>query len=114
MLLSRHTRWRVVIILLSSLAATWPLAARAQEPAMMQPNQSTTATSPKIDVVRVKPLDPAAPKPRFQLKDGMVDLMKTSTLGGLEGIGHTWKLPPTGVRRALRAMVNSPISVPCP
>jgi hypothetical protein len=36
------------------------------------------------------------PEASVQLKDGVVDLMKTSTLGGLEGIGHAWKLPPAG------------------
>jgi hypothetical protein len=48
-------------------------------------------------VIRVKPIDPAAPKPRFQLSDGSVDLMKAFSLGSFEGIGHAWKMPPIGV-----------------
>ena len=84
----------VVISLFSSVAAAWPLAAQTQS--MTQPTPATTANLPKIEVVRVKPIDPAAPKPRFQLRDGSVDLMKGFGLGGLEGIGHAWKMPPTG------------------
>jgi hypothetical protein len=57
------------------------------------PSQSTTT---KIQLVRVKAMDPAAPKLRFQLSDGSVDLMKAFSLGGLEGVGGAWKMPPTG------------------
>jgi hypothetical protein len=48
---------------------------------------------PKTEVVRVKPIDPAAPESRFKLSDGSVDLMKGFSLASSEGIGHTWKLP---------------------
>jgi hypothetical protein len=53
-------------------AAAWPLAAAAQ--LATPPTQATTAT-PQIEVVRVKPIDPAVPKLRFQLSDGSVDLL---------------------------------------
>ena len=49
----------------------------------------------EIEVVRVKPIDPAAPNLRFQLSDGSVDLMKAFSLGGFEGVGGAWKMPPT-------------------
>jgi hypothetical protein len=32
---------------------------------------------------------------RFQLSDGSVDLMKAFSLGGFEGVGGAWNLPPT-------------------
>jgi hypothetical protein len=44
----------------------------------------------------VKRIDPAAAKPRFQLRDGSVDLMKAFSLGGFQRIGHVWKMPPIG------------------
>jgi hypothetical protein len=45
--------------------------------------------------VRVKPIDPVAPKLRFQLSDGSVDLMKAFGLRGFEAVGGAWKIPPT-------------------
>jgi hypothetical protein len=87
-------RRRAFIWLFGSVAAAWSLVAHAQS--MTQPTQATTANLPKIEVVRVKPIDPEAPKPRFQLSDGSVDLMKGFHLGGSEGIGSGWKMPPTG------------------
>jgi hypothetical protein len=85
---------RVIICLFGSVAAAWPLVAHAQS--TTQPTQATTANLPKIEVVRVKPIDPEAPRPRFQLGDDSVDLMKGFHLGGPEGIGSGWKTPPTG------------------
>jgi hypothetical protein len=72
-------------------AAAWPLAATAQ---LTTPStQATTVNPPQIKVVRVKPIDPAVPKLRFQLSDGSVDLMKAFSLGGSEGVGGVWEIP---------------------
>ena len=57
---------------------------------------SNEGNLPQIEVVRVKRLDPDAPKLRFQLRHGVIDLTKGFSLGGSEGIGATWKMPTTG------------------
>ena len=44
-------------------AVAWPLAATAQ--LTTPPTQATTVNPPQIKVVRVKPIDTAAPKLRF-------------------------------------------------
>jgi hypothetical protein len=83
---------RKLITLLCGAAAAGPLAAAAQ--LATPPTQATTVT-PQIEVVRVKPIDPAVPTLRFQLSDGSVDLMKVFSLGGSEGVGGAWKMPIT-------------------
>ena len=62
-----------------------PLAAKA----------SRSYTKTEFQLVRVKPIDPAAPMLRFQLSDGSVDLMKAFGLRGFEAVGGAWKIPPT-------------------
>jgi len=84
---------RKFLATLGGAAATWPLAAVAES--MTQPIQATTANPPQIEVVRVRPIDPAAPKLRFQLSDGSVDLMKSFRLDGFDGVGGAWKIPST-------------------
>jgi hypothetical protein len=58
-------------------------------------NPRDDSEPPQIEVVRVKPTDPTSPKLRFQLSDGSVDLMKSRSLGGVDGVGGGWKMPLT-------------------
>jgi hypothetical protein len=84
---------RKFLATLGGAAVAWPLAAVAES--TTQPIQATTANPPQIEVVRVKPIDPAAPKLRFQLSDESVDLMKSFRLDGFDGVGGAWKMPST-------------------
>ena len=58
---------RAFIAMLGGAIIGWPLAAAAQ--LTTPPTQATTVNPPQIKVVRVKPIDPAAPKLRFQLSE---------------------------------------------
>jgi hypothetical protein len=93
---------RAFMLLVGSVAAVWPVVGHAQQPPMMEPTQTMRATLPRIEVVRVKRIDPAAPKSRPRLSDGEVDLMKEFSLGSLEGIGggaHSKRTAPAGTAR---------------
>lgn len=84
------------ILLVGSITAASSLAASAQQPPMMEPSQAMTATVPQVKIVRAKRVEPAGPRLRSQLGDGEVNLMKGFPLGGPEGIGSGWKMPPMG------------------
>src|SRR5262245_27400688 len=91
--MASHLGRRKFLATLGGMAVAWPVAAVAES--TTQPIQATTANPPQIEVVRVKPIDPAAPKLRFQLSDESVDLMKSFRLDGVDGVGGAWKMPST-------------------
>jgi hypothetical protein len=91
--MASHLGRRKFLATLGGMAVAWPVAAVAES--TTQPIQATTANPPQIEVVRVKPIDPAAPKLRFQLSDESVDLMKSFRLDGFDGVGGAWKMPST-------------------
>jgi hypothetical protein len=99
----------VITLLLGGAAVVWPLAAAAQ--LTPPPTQATAVNPSQIKMVRVKPIDPAASNFRFQLSDGVVDLMRGFSLGSLEGIGVPGKCRPWP-RRSMRATADGEIIWP--
>jgi len=83
---------RAFILLVGSLAAASPVAAGAERSPMMEPTEAMRATLPRIEVVHVKAIDPVPL--RFRLSDSSVDLMKAFSLGGSDGVGGVWEIPP--------------------
>ena len=49
------------------------------------------ATSPRIEIARVKPVDPMAAN--FRLNDRRVGLIESFYLSDSRGIGGTWEVP---------------------
>ena len=66
------------ITLFGGVAAAWSFAAHAQKPATIGATKAMTATLPKIEIARVKPVDRTLPNPR--LSNGLIDLMKGFSL----------------------------------
>jgi len=83
-------RQPILSLLLASLA-TWPLPAYPQ--GLIPPTHAAMADLPRIEMVRVKPIGPMAPDVQMNLREGEIDLMKPSDLGGSDGIGSAWKMP---------------------
>ena len=77
------------VVLLANLIAALPLLANAQDPRIVQ-RQAAGAKEPRIEIVRVKRTDPAAPEFQFRLSDGVVDLMRGVSLDSFDGIGDAW------------------------
>jgi len=57
----------------------------------MPATSGTTASLPRIEVARVKPVDGVPPNVR--LSDDVIDLMKAFSLSSAEGIGGAWGTP---------------------
>jgi hypothetical protein len=57
----------------------------------MQPTEVMAATSPQIEMVRVKPVE--IREPGYRLGDGLVGLFEGLDLSGHRGIGNIWELP---------------------
>ena len=83
---------RQFIALLGGAAAALSLAAHAQDSETLGAKNATTATSPKIEVARVKPVESTAPN--FRLSDDRIDLMTASfSLSSAQAIGGAWEIP---------------------
>jgi hypothetical protein len=82
---------RKFMSLFGGLVAVWSLATHAQESATMGTAKAPTATSPRIEVVRVKTVDGIPPDPRLSVD--LIDLMKGVSLSSAQGVGGFWAIP---------------------
>jgi hypothetical protein len=84
-------RRREFITLFVSVAAAWSLAAHAEGSGTLGTSKATTATLPKIEVARVKPVESTAPN--LRLSDDRIDLMSGFSLSSAQAIGGSWETP---------------------
>jgi hypothetical protein len=70
-----------------------PIATIPEPADTSQPPRAQPANLPRIEMVRVKPSESAAPEFQLSLHDGAVDLMRHFSLSSSEGIGSAWKAP---------------------
>jgi hypothetical protein len=82
--------WKPCVVLLANLIAALPLLANAQDDPRIVQRQAAGAKEPRIEIVRVKRTDSAAPEFQFRLSDGVVDLMRGVSLDSFDGIGDAW------------------------
>ena len=84
-------RERNFISLFVGVAAAWSLAAHAEGSGTLGTTKATTATLPKIEVARVKPVESTAPN--LRLSDDRIDLMNGFSLSSNQAIGGAWGIP---------------------
>jgi hypothetical protein len=82
---------REFITLFVGVAVAWSLVAHAEESGTLGTTEPTTATLPKIDVARVKPVE--STPPNLRLSDDRIDLMSGITLSSNQAIGGSWGIP---------------------
>jgi hypothetical protein len=85
-------RNRGFITLLVGVAAAWSVAAHAEESGALGSTKPTTASLPKIEVARVKPVESTPPD--LRLSDERIDLMTAGfSLSSAQAIGGAWEIP---------------------
>jgi hypothetical protein len=85
-------RARKFISVFVGMAAAWSLAAHAQESNTLDATNATTATLPKVELARVKPVE-SAPSD-LRLSADRIDLMTASfRLSSAQAIGGAWGIP---------------------
>ena len=57
----------------------------------MQATEGIAAASPRIDVVRAKPIE--INEPHYRLGEGRIGLFEGFDLSGARGIGAVWEVP---------------------
>jgi hypothetical protein len=84
-------RARKFISLFVAVAAVCSIVAHAQESETFGTPNVTTASSPAIEVARVKPVE--STPPALRLSDDRIDLMSRVSLSSAQAIGGAWEIP---------------------